>query len=29
MLSDTFVNNLMDGNIDNTLVLGVEKNDAI
>lgn len=29
MLSDTFVNNLIDGNIDNTLVLGVEKNDAI
>lgn len=29
MLSDTFVNNLIDGSIDNTLVLGVEKNDAI
>lgn len=29
MLSDAFVDNLINGNIDNTLILGVEKNDAI
>lgn len=29
ILNDKFVNNLIDGNIDNTLILGVEKNDSI